>query len=113
MHKIPRFRELTRKSSSVWIARKNPENSLRENAPIKQKNLGKEKNNEITPPPRKKKKTGKEWQSTRKNPNVNKKRMRFFAYSWKFPAYGGIFLLTIDNFGFVYLQLEFFFYLQF
>ena len=26
--------------------------------------------------------------------------MRFFAYSWKLPAYSGALLLTIDNFSF-------------
>ena len=30
----------------------------------------------------------------------------FFPYSWKLPAYSGAFLLTIDNFSFLYLQLE-------
>ena len=26
---------------------------------------------------------------------------RFFAYSWKLPAYSGAFLLTVDNFSFL------------
>ena len=26
---------------------------------------------------------------------------RFFAYSWKFPAYSGAFVLTVDNFNFL------------
>ena len=34
----------------------------------------------------------------------------FFAYSWKLPAYSRVFLLTVDNFSFFYLQLELFAY---
>ena len=31
-----------------------------------------------------------------------------FSYSWKLPAYSGAFLLTVDSFSVVYLQLELF-----
>ena len=33
----------------------------------------------------------------------------FFAYSWKFPAYSGVFLLIVDHFSFFFIQLELFF----
>ena len=31
---------------------------------------------------------------------VGCKKCRFFAYSWKLPAYSGAFLLTVDTFSF-------------
>ena len=34
----------------------------------------------------------------------------FFAYSWKLPAYSGVFLLTVDNFGFFTYSWSFFVY---
>ena len=34
----------------------------------------------------------------------------FFAYSWKLPAYGGAFLLTIDNFSYFPYNWSFFTY---
>ena len=35
-------------------------------------------------------------------------RMRFFAYSWKLPAYSGAFLVTIDNVSFLAYSWSFF-----
>ena len=32
----------------------------------------------------------------------------FFAYNWKLPVYSGAFLLTVDNFRFIFLKLELF-----
>ena len=34
----------------------------------------------------------------------------FFAYSWKLPAYNGVFLLTVDNFSFFSYNWSFFAY---
>ena len=29
------------------------------------------------------------------------KHVSFFVYNWNFPAYSGVFLLTVDNFSFL------------
>ena len=42
--------------------------------------------------------------------STNMQRMRLFADSWKLPAYGGAFLLTIDNFSFFTYNWSFFAY---
>ena len=39
-----------------------------------------------------------------------KKGYGFFAYSWKLPAYSGVFVLTVENFSFFTYSWSFFAY---